>query len=156
MAGVNVRRAIAVVVWLLVAGGGVSAQERDAVLQFEITNTLKASAEAWNQGDLERFMQDYLRSPEMTYTAAGKIVRGYEALAQRYATTYGTDKSSLGHLTFSEVEVWKLGDSHALAVGKWLLKRRDKEDAYGVFSLIFVRQEGAWKILHDHTSSLTK
>ena len=147
-------RSIALAVLLMIAP--VWAQEKDAVVQFEITNTLKASAQAWNEGNLERFMQDYLHSPEMTYTAAGKVVRGYDALAERYATTYGTDKSSMGHLAFSDVEVWKLGGSHALAVGKWLLKRRDKEDAGGVFSLIFVRQEGAWKILHDHTSSLTK
>lgn len=156
MVAASLRTAIVVVVWCLLVLGPVGAQERDAVLQFEITNTLKASAEAWNQGDLERFMQDYLRTPELTYTAAGKIVRGYEALSERYANTYGTDKSSMGHLTFSDIEVWKLGDSHALAVGKWLLKRRDKEDANGVFSLILVRQEGAWKILHDHTSSLAK
>ncbi len=126
------------------------------MVQFEISSALKASAKAWNRGDLVRFMEDYVESEDLTFTAGGKVVRGYEALHQRYQKTYGNDKDSMGQLQFSDIEVWKLGQGHALALGRWHLKRTDQDDVEGVFSLVFERQKDGWKIFHDHTSRLEK
>lgn len=126
---------------------------QDAMLQFEITSALQSGAKAWNRGDLDAFMNDYVRSDDMTYTAAGKVVRGFDALKKRYQDKYGSDRDSMGHLDFEDIEVWRLGDDHALALGRWILKRQSQDTVEGVFSLVFRKEKGGWKILHDHTSS---
>lgn len=113
---------------------------------------MKESARAWNRGDLDAFMGDYLRSDQVTFTSGGKVLKGYEALTERYRTTYGDDRASMGRLQFSEIEVWKLGPEAALALGRWRLMRADKEELDGVFSLVLTKKGGKWKILHDHTS----
>ena len=125
----------------------------------EITRSLQQGVEAWNQGDLDRFMTGYLRSGEMTFTAGGRVVRGYEALQQRYQTTYGNSKASMGQLRFENIEVWELGSNSALALGEWILLLPGKgvgEQVKGVFSLVLVRTVEGWQILHDHTSRLEK
>ena len=59
-----------------------SAQERDAMLQFQLSDQLKQSATRWNNGDLEGFLQDYYQGDQMTFTSGGRILQGFEALEQ--------------------------------------------------------------------------
>ena len=56
------------------------AQERDAMLQFQLSDQLKQSATRWNNGDLEGFLQDYYQGDQMTFTSGGRILQGVEAL----------------------------------------------------------------------------
>lgn len=123
----------------------------------EVTRSLQEGVEAWNAGDLDRFMTGYVKTPDMTFTAGGRVVRGYEALQQRYQTTYGTSKASMGQLRFENIEVWELGPNFALALGEWIVLLPGKgvgEQIRGVFSLVLERTGDGWKILHDHTSRL--
>ena len=57
----------------------------------------------------------------------------------------------MGKLTFSDLEVFPLGDSAALMLGRWKLDR--KEPIGGNFSLVWRKIDGEWLIVHDHTSS---
>jgi len=57
----------------------------------------------------------------------------------------------MGQVAFSEIEVFALGDSAALVLGRWLLKRKPT-DIGGNFSLVLRRIEDRWVIIHDHTS----
>ncbi|MFA5504348.1 MAG: nuclear transport factor 2 family protein, partial [Vulcanimicrobiota bacterium] len=98
-------------------------QERDAMLQFQLSDQLKQSATRWNNGDLEGFLQDYHQSPDMTFTSGGRILKGFEALEQRYRKSYGDQPGSMGNLTFSDFEAWRLGPDQALVLGRWTLKR---------------------------------
>lgn len=131
------------------------AQERDAMLQFQIADQLKRSAVIWNRGDLEGFLKDYLQTEELTFTSGGRIVRGYEALKERYIKSYGDSPGTMGQLSFSEIEVWRLGEGHALVMGRWKLDREEtvkQGTDTGVFSLVMAKQGEVWKIFHDHTS----
>lgn len=128
-----------------------------ADLKEDVQTALLEGAAAWNRGDLETFMKGYVQGPELTYTAGGKVVRGSEALFARYQTTYGTKKASMGQLKFDEIEVWPLGPDNALAMGHWLVDfgSPSKPKVQGIFSLVLRKSpEGAWLILHDHTSRL--
>ena len=132
------------------------AQQKDAVLQFQIADQLKKSANTWNRGDLAGFMEDYYQSPELTFTSGGQILRGYEALAKRYEKSYGQNRDTMGRLSFSDVEVWKLAEGRALTIGRWKLERDNSgavQKDEGVFTLIMVKDGPAWKIMHDHTSA---
>lgn len=125
-----------------------------APLQQEVQSALQSGVEAWNRGDLETFMKGYVQGADLTYTAGGKVVRGSDALFQRYQTTYGDNKESMGQLRFEEIETWPLGPDHALAMGRWILDMRAKPSVQGIFSLVLRRSPEGWLILHDHTSRL--
>lgn len=125
------------------------------MLQFQLSDQLKSSAAVWNKGDLEGFMVDYYQSPELTFTSGGRILRGYDALRERYEKRYGQTRESMGQLSFSDIEVWRLGPGRALVMGRWKVDRQEagaptSDD--GVFSLVMVEVDGRWKIFHDHTS----
>lgn len=131
------------------------AQVRDSVLQFQLGDQLKKSAAAWNRGDIGGFLDDYLDSDDLTFISSGQILKGLKAVRQRYEARYGKDPQAMGRLSFSEVEVWKLGEGRALVVGRWHLDRGEttqprKSD--GVFSLVMVEVGKQWKIVSDHTS----
>ena len=132
------------------------AQESDAILQFQLSNQLKKSARLWNKGDLDGFLADYLQSEEMTFTSGGRVLKGFDALEQRYRKSYGDSTETMGRLNFSDLEVWRLGPTQALVVGRWALRREEagsQRKDEGVFTLVMLRIEDQWKILHDHTSA---
>lgn len=105
---------------------------------------------AWNQGDMETFMQGYWNSPELTFAGTSGITRGYGPVLTRYKQGY-PEKATMGHLEFTDLEVHSLGGNAALVLGKWHLTRQ-AGDVGGVFSLVFQKFPDGWKIVHDHTS----
>lgn len=130
-----------------------TAQQQDTMLQFQLSEQLKQSAARWNRGDLDGFLKDYLQSDQMTFTSGGRILKGFEALEERYRKSYGDSADTMGNLSFSDFEVWSFGPTQALVVGRWRLKRETGETDEGVFSLVMVKVNEQWKIFHDHTSA---
>ena len=119
----------------------------------EIQAMLKNSEAAWNRGDLVAFASDYEDSPATTFVGKEVVRGGIEAILGRYRRAYPTHEA-MGTLTFSEIEVRRLGDGYALAFGKFALKRTAAGggDASGRFTLVLHRAKSGWKIIHDHTS----
>jgi ketosteroid isomerase-like protein len=116
-----------------------------------IRTVLTEQQAAWNRGDIPAFLQGYWNSPELTFAGSDGIVRGYDGLLERYRKSY-PDKSHMGELEFSGLEIRPLGADSALVLGHWHLKR-SVGDAGGVFSLVFHRFPVGWRIIHDHTSA---
>jgi uncharacterized protein (TIGR02246 family) len=116
-----------------------------------ITTVLDQQREAWNAGDVERFMDGYQRSAEIVFTSGGKIRRGFEATLGAYRDRYAND-NAMGHLEFSDVEIQDLGADAAVVLGHWELTETPEAGA-GVFSLVFVRSDTAGRIVHDHSST---
>lgn len=142
---------VAALLLAAVAGSRVLAKAADP--QKDIPIVLQEQAHAWNKGDLDAFMTSYLDSPQTSYTSGGKQVWGYEALRKRYQDKYGSDKSTMGKLDFSDLKVSKLGANNALCIGQWHLVRQETPaELRGVFSLVFMHTGSGWKIIHDHTS----
>lgn len=139
---------------LALAGCGISIHDSGGrgsdEARGEVIRVLEAQAAAWNRGDLEGFMDGYWKSPELVFTSGGRIQRGWQTTLERYRSTYGTAKETMGLLSFYDVEVHSLGDA-AWVLGRWSLERRGGQQG-GVFTLVFRRMEGRWLIVHDHTS----
>ena len=112
---------------------------------------LRRQQAAWNQGDIDAFMEGYRRSPETTFSSAEGVKRGWDTVLERYRQRY-PDKEAMGNVLFDDFEVTPLGKDSTLVKGHWLLQR-ETEPLEGVFSLIFVRYSEGWKIIHDHTSA---
>lgn len=123
-------------------GGSMAARE-------EIANILGQQAAAWNRGDVDAFMQPYWHSSDLSFSSGGRVTRGWDSTRERYRQRYPT-REAMGRLTFSELEITKLGDGAALVLGRWRLKR--KEPVGGAFTLVLRKLEGRWIIIHDHTS----
>lgn len=112
---------------------------------------LEASAAAWNRGDLEAFLADYLPDSITGFVAGGRVQHGIAWIRDHYAPSFspGNPRDSLH---FEEVEVRPLGATHALATARYALSREGRITSSGPFTLVLVRTPAGWKILHDHTS----
>ncbi len=116
-----------------------------------IRGVLKEQVEAWNKGDLDRFMGTYWDSDELAFYSGGTVTKGRKAVAERYRKTYQADGKEMGKLAFSEMEVQELGPNTAMARARWKLVT-SKETFEGLFTLILRKFPDGWKIVHDHTS----
>jgi ketosteroid isomerase-like protein len=123
-------------------------------LADEITKVLKDQQMAWNDADIPSFMKGYWSSPELSFSGSSGVFRGWKAVLDRYQRSY-PDKAAMGQLDFSDLEFHALGDSAAMVLGKWHLKR-SSGDVGGVFTLVFQKFPDGWKIIHDHTSQVLK
>ena len=117
-----------------------------------IARVLTDSATAWSRGDLDGFMAAYERGPDVTFVTGSGLVRGWDAMRERYRRRYGAG-AALGALTFSDLETRPLGPGYAIAYGRFHLRRAGvaREDT-GVFDLVMHRTPQGWRILSDHTS----
>ncbi len=111
---------------------------------------LQAQQEAWNRGDVETFMVGYWKSDKTEFVGASGILRGWQAVLDRYRKTY-PDKAAMGKLTFSDLEITMLSPDSAYILGRWQLER-EKDRPAGVFTLIAKKFPEGWRIIHDHTS----
>lgn len=124
-------------------------------IETEVEGILREQVDAWNVGDLDRFMNTYLKSENLTFASVDGEIRGWETVRQRYQKKYGTNKDTMGHLDFSDLEITPLGHTHALAVGHFHITIPGKPNINGIFSLVLIKTDGAWKIVHDHTTRFT-
>lgn len=116
-----------------------------------IAKVLFDQRDAWNAGDIEGFMAGYVPTDELLFTSGAKLRRGFAATRTRYRERY-VDGGAMGRLAFSELEIHGLGPDAAWVLGRWALTDTP-EAGSGVFTLVFVRRQGRWAILHDHTSA---
>ena len=124
-------------------------QSADGPFKAEITRVLDRQTVAWNEGNIEGFMDGYWRSPELSFSAGGKVTRGFEPTLQHFRSSY-PDKAAMGRLTFSDLEVTPLSPDAALVLGRWRVD--SQKPTSGAFSLTMRRIDGQWVIIHDHTS----
>ena len=115
-----------------------------------VLSILREQVEAWNEGDIERFMQYYWKSDDLTFSSGGKVTRGWHQTLANCKRRYPTPEK-MGRTHFNNLEVFPLGDEAALVLGEWNLERQT-EPMHGNFSLVFRKIEGEWLIIHDHTS----
>ena len=115
-----------------------------------ILAVLTAQQSDWNKGNIRGFMQGYWNSAELTFAGTGGFTRGWQPVMTRYKKSYA-DKTAMGALDFSELEIRQLGPDAALALGKWHLQRQ-AGDAGGIFTLVFQKFPEGWRIIHDHTT----
>ncbi|HVO64059.1 MAG TPA: nuclear transport factor 2 family protein [Terriglobales bacterium] len=118
-----------------------------------IRSVLNAQVEAWNSHDLEKFMQGYWRSPELTFFSGGQVSHGWDEALERYRTRYQGESHEMGKLEFANLNVLPLSANAALVRGEWHLTTLDEKNPHGLFTLIFRKFAEGWKIIHDHTST---
>ena len=123
-----------------------------ATPETAIRAVLSAQVEAWNRGDIPAFMDGYDRS-DQTLFVGKDIAHGWQQVMDRYRKNY-SNKEQMGTLRFEIEKVDRLGSKYANVVGRFILARSAASggDSSGVFTLLFEKKSGAWKIVQDHTT----
>ena len=127
-----------------------AAPKQDASAVGQIQSVLRAQQDSWNRGDIDGFMNGYARSKSTLFISEDTVRRGWKTVRERYRKKY-SDRTKMGTLTFSDLEITLLSPDAVVVLGRWGLKRA-KDSPHGRFTLIFRRLPEGWRIVHDHTS----
>lgn len=148
------------IIWLAASSAAMAkhagAKQRKPPVSPEVQKiqaVLNRQVESWNQRNLEGFMSGYWNSESLTFFSGGTSVAGWKTTLDRYRNRYQSAGNEMGSLQFTDIEIEMLGPASAFVHGHWKLKMSVGEPG-GLFTLIFRKVEGQWKIIHDHTSSL--
>jgi ketosteroid isomerase-like protein len=125
--------------------------DRTANALTQIRSVLRAQQAAWNQGDIDGFMNGYARSASTVFISEDTIRRGWQTVRDRYRKKYSS-RAKMGTLAFSDLEITLLSSDSAVTSGRWKLKRAN-DQPHGRFTLILKRFPEGWRIVHDHTSA---
>ena len=140
-----------IICYILMAAFACAAPEPTSNSIAEIQSVLTAQQDAWNRADIDAFMNGYARSASTVFVSQDEVRRGWETVRQRYRAKY-SDRTKMGTLSFSDIEVSMLSPDAAAVLGRWRLKRANDEP-HGRFTLIFKRLPEGWRIVHDQTSA---
>ena len=107
--------------------------------------------EAWNQSDIDRFMEGYWKSDKLVFVGAEGPKYGWQQVLENYHERY-PNPTAMGKLKFSIIELVRLDRETARQIGKFHLTR-SIGNIEGYFTLIWKRFDGKWLIVSDHTSA---
>lgn len=134
-----------------VGNGGEPAPEEPG-LDILVAVMLETQAIAWNDGDLDGFMAAYARSPETTYIGASGLIVGIDGIRARYAPLFepGAARDSL---RFADLVTRELDPRLGIATARYILERDGAVTSTGPFTLVLMRVEGDWRIVHDQSAA---
>lgn len=126
-------------------------QQQKQQAERAIRQVLDEQVKAWNQGDLEGYMQGYWQSDSLLFIGKSGLTYGWQQTLENYARSY-PDSQAMGQLSFEVMSVRPVAEGKAyFVVGKWHLARK-AGDLEGHYSLLFKRINQHWVIVADHSS----
>jgi len=117
-----------------------------------IVNILFQQQADWNAGDIDAFMEGYLKSDQLVFSGASGPIYGWEATRDRYKRTY-SDLERMGVLKFDVLHLLALSETVVQLQGKFYLQRTSG-DLQGFFTLNWILLNKQWYIISDHTSGV--
>jgi len=130
---------------------GFSQQAVKKTDSIAIVKILYKQQDDWNKGDIDAFMEGYLKSKQLIFSGSSGPIYGWNATRDRYKRTY-SDQEKMGTLKFDVLHLLELSDSVVQMQGKFYLKRTI-DDLQGFFTLNWIRTKNQWYIISDHTSA---
>ena len=116
----------------------------------KIISVLKEQENAWNKGDIEGFMQGYIKSDFLVFNGSKGPFYGWDSVKDRYLKTYPS-KDKMGKLNFKIQNISLISSNVAQLLGQFFLNYPNKQVS-GYFTLVFIKTKGKWLIFSDHTS----
>ena len=116
-----------------------------------IMKVMKFQENAWNSGDINSFMEGYIKSDELVFSGKSGPVYGWNETRNRYLKNY-PDTQTMGQLKFSVNKIRSVSSDVAFLIGEYYLTR-STEDSYGHFTLFWKKINNKWLIISDHTSA---
>ncbi|NQY07108.1 MAG: DUF4440 domain-containing protein [Flavobacteriaceae bacterium] len=126
----------------------------DSIATKDDEKTIKAilnqQAKEWSNGNLEGFMSGYWNSEQLKFIGSKGLTYGWQQTLDNYKKGYPT-KNHTGELEFKIIDMSPLGKEYYHVIGSYHLTR-NVGNAEGIFSLVFKKIDGEWKIIIDHSS----
>ena len=135
---------------LLAFAPALEAQVHEVNDEMKIREVLLKQEEAWNNFNIESFMEGYWRSDSLMFLGTKGINYGWQITLDRYKKSYPTQEA-MGKLKFDVLQMTRLSKDSYFLTGKYYLTRTIG-DASGMFTLIFKKIKGKWVIIYDHTN----
>ena len=117
---------------------------------IDIRKVMKFQENAWNSGDINSFMEGYIKSDELVFSGKSGPVYGWNETRNRYLKNY-PDTQTMGQLKFTVNKIRSVSSDVAFLIGEYYLTR-STEDSYGHFTLFWKKINNKWLIISDHTS----
>ena len=105
----------------------------------------------WNRGDINAFMQGYVKTDQLVFSGASGPIYGWEATLDRYKKNY-SNRVLMGKLKFDVLSMLLLSPHVIQLQGAYYLTR-EIDGSSGYFTLTWLKQEEKWSIISDHTSA---
>ncbi len=118
---------------------------------LNIMKVMSMQEKAWNQGDVDSFMEGYLKSDFLVFSGSNGPVYGWNETKEKYKKSYPS-KEIMGNLSFVVKNIKSISLDVALMIGEYQLKR-SSGDSSGYFTLVWKKINKKWLIVSDHTSS---
>jgi len=118
---------------------------------LDIMKVMKFQENAWNSGDINSFMQGYIKSDELVFSGKSGPVYGWNETRNRYLKNY-PDTQTMGQLKFTVNKIRSVSSDVAFLIGEYYLTR-STEDSYGYFTLFWKKINNKWLIISDHTTA---
>ena len=115
-----------------------------------IISVLKQQEKFWNKGDIDGFMQGYVKSDYLVFNGSSGPFYGWDSVKDRYIKTYPS-KEKMGTLNFKIHNISLITSSVSQLIGQFFLSY-PKSKVSGYFTLVLIKSKGEWLILSDHTS----
>jgi ketosteroid isomerase-like protein len=115
-----------------------------------IRELLTKQIEAWNHGEIDRFMKTYWENDSLMFIGKNGITYGWTNTLNNYKKNY-PDTTTMGKLSFDILLVKRLSFEYFYVIGKWHLQR-SMGDLSGHYTLLLKKIQGKWVIITDHSS----
>ncbi|BDD04896.1 YybH family protein [Aureibacter tunicatorum] len=115
-----------------------------------IKATLQEQSSAWNNGNMEQYMQGYWNSDSLMFIGKSNITYGWDQTLANYKSKY-PDADARGILTFSNIDVKILSPEYAYVIGDWNLVRKTGNIG-GKYTLLWKKIDDKWVIISDMTN----
>ncbi|RIJ50878.1 nuclear transport factor 2 family protein [Maribellus luteus] len=119
--------------------------------ETNIRKLIQQQVDAWNEGNLEKFMETYWKSDRLSFVGSRGPTYGWQATLDNYKKGY-PDKKAMGHLDLKVLNLSQIDVKTVLMIGRFELTR-EIGDVAGHFTLVIQKIEGEWKIISDHSSA---
>jgi ketosteroid isomerase-like protein len=118
--------------------------------EASIRGLMANQVDAWNKGNIDAFMKGYWDNDSLVFIGKSGPSYGYRQALANYKKNY-SGPDPMGKLFFDLLRVKRLSPEYYFVIGKWFLKRK-AGDIGGIYTLLFHKINGQWRIVVDHTS----
>ncbi len=140
-----IKRILFLLFVLLTQNAFTQTKDAKAILQL-----LSKQEKAWNEGNINQFMDGYWENDSLVFVGKNGLTYGYNNTLSNYKKNY-PDKTYMGQLKFTILSMQPLGKQFYSIIGKWELFRT-VGNLSGHYSLLLKKINGQWKIVSDHSS----
>ncbi len=120
------------------------------VEEAAIRSVISAAQIAWNNGDIDAFMEGFWKSDSLQFISARGLSRGWEATRENYIKGF-PERSSMGTVSYEILSLTSLAPNIFILTSRYEITQ-EVGKREGIFTAIFRKINGKWLAVHYHAS----